>query len=255
MKNLLRFEFRKLRRQKSFYISLIIMAAMILIAGISYMILLKYADTLEEMAGGKLLPKSSVAFLLTFVSTSMFSMLSAIFASITVCDDYESQIVKNIFARGYSRTDHYFAKLIYVFTTTTVMFLFALVVSAVAGVAFFGVEDITGRAVILLLGQYVVSMSGVAMSFAIAAAIKKLGAAIAANIVVPIVIPLILQLGDSILALKDFKIQSIWADSFLTSLTDISVGTGRIVACILGSVAYVAVFVFAGYAASRKTEV
>ena len=52
------------------------------------------------------------------------------------------------------------------------MFLFALAVGAVAGIAFFGFESVSGKLFILLLGQYVVSMSGVAMIFAIAAAIK-----------------------------------------------------------------------------------
>ena len=254
MRNLLKFEFRKLRSQKSFYISLVIMAAMILITGISYKILLQHSDAIEEVAG-QMLPKSSTAFLLLFVSASMFSMLGAIFTSITVCDDYESQIVKNIFARGYPRKDYYFAKLIYVFVATTLMFLFALAVSAVAGIAFFGFESASGKIVILLLGQYAVCMAGVAMSFAISSAIKKLSGAIAANIIVPIVIPLVLQLGDSLLKIKDFKIESVWTDSFLTSLMNADVSTSRIFACILGAVAYAAAFIAAGFAATKRAEV
>ena len=254
MKNLLKFEFRKLGRQKSFYISLIIMAVLTVMAGISYMILLKNADAIEE-GTGQLLPRTSTEFLLLFTKSSMFAMLSAIFTSITVCDDYESQIVKNIFARGYPRTDYYFAKLIYVFVATTLMFLFALAVGAVAGIAFFGFESVSGKLLILLLGQYVICMAGVAMCFAISAAIKKLGGVIAANIIVPIIIPLILQLGDSVLKIKDFKITSVWADSFLTSLTDINVSTGRIIVCILGAAAYTIAFIVAGFAATKRAEV
>ena len=231
------------------------MAALILISGASYMILLEHADAIEEIAGGTAIPKSSAAFLLLFVSASMFPMLSSVFTSIAVCDDYESRIVKNIFARGYSRTSHYFAKLIYVFTVSTVMFLFALAISAAAGIAFFGFEKLSGKLFVLLFGQYVVCMSGVAMSFAVAAAIKKLGGAIAVNIIVPIVIPLLLQLVDSVLELKNFRIESVWTDSFLTSLTDTEVSTGRVIACVLGAIAYTVAFIAAGYAASRKTEV
>ena len=254
MKSLLKFEFRKLGKQKSFYISLIIMTALIFITAISYKILLERVANVEEISGQSI-PKTSAAFVLAFVSASMFSMFSAIFTSITVCDDYDNQIVKNIFARGYPRTSYYFAKLIYVFAATTLMFLFALVVSVVAGVALFGFEDISGRLIVLILGQYVVSMSGVAMCLAIAAAIKKLGGVIAANIIIPIAIPLVLQLGDSVPVIDGFKITSVWTDSFLTSLTDINVSTGRIVACILGAVAYTVAFIAAGFAASRKAEV
>lgn len=258
MRDLLRFEFRKLRTQKSFYICLAIMIAMILITGITYKVILEYMpDTAAavETEGGGILPKTFSGFLLGFVSASMFSMLTAIFVSIAVCDDYDNQIVKNIYARGYSRENCYFAKLIYVLAVTTFMFLCSLIFAAVIGGAFFGFNGVNGKTFILLGGQYIVCMSGVAFSFAIASAIRKLGATIAINIIVPMIIPLLLELADTLLKIKGFKIEEIWVSSFLTSLTNIDEVTGRIVACILGAVAYTAAFIAAGYAVNKKTEV
>lgn len=255
MKNLLKLEFRKLKRQKSFYICLTIMLAMVLISGVTYRILADHAAEIAEISGGETIPVSFSAFLLGFTSAGMFSMLTAIFVSIAVCDDYESQIVKNIYARGYSRNDHYFAKLIYILTATTIMFLVSAVFTAVIGGALFGFEDLTGKTFLLLACQYVVCMAGVAFSFAIAVAIKKLGATIAVNIIAPTFIPLLLELADTALKINDFKITDVWMSSFLTSLMNIDVATGRIIACVLGAAAYIAVFLFAGYAVNKKSEV
>ena len=257
MRDLLKFEFRKLRTQKSFYISLAIMLAMILIMGITYKIVLETMPEVSEAAEatGESIPATFSSFLLGFSSVSMFSMLTAIFTSIVVCGDYDSQIVKNIYARGYSREHHYFAKLLYVFVTTTVMFLFAVIVSCAVGGALFGFEGVTGKIFLLLCGQYVVCMSGVAFSFAFAEIIKILGAAIAVNILAPTIIPLIFELADTALKIKDFKISDVWMSSFLTSLMNLDEVTGRIIVCIVGAIVYAALFIAAGFFASRKTEV
>lgn len=257
MKDLLRLEFRKLRTQKSFYIILAIMAAMLLITGITAEIVLRTMPEITEAAAasGEAIPSTFSSFLLGFSSASMFSMLTAIFVSIVVCGDYDSQIVKNIYSRGYSRKDHYFAQGVYAFVATTFMFLFAVIVSAAVGGAFFGFEGVTGKTFILLGGQYVVCMSGVALSFAVAAAIKKLGATIAVNIIVPMIVPLLFELADTALKIKDFKISDVWMSSFLTSLMNPDEVTGRIVACVIGAVVYAVVFIAAGFAINKKTEV
>lgn len=254
MKPLLQLEFRKLKRQKSFYIIFAIMAVMLLIAGASYKILANYAKEIGEISG-ETLPQTFQAFILSFVSASNFSMLTAIFVSIIVCDDYDNHIVKNIFSRGYSRTSFYFAKLVYVFITTSIMFFGMAVLALIFGGVLFGFEGLSERVILLIIGQYVVSMSGVALCFFIAMAVKKLGGTIALNIIVPMFVPLLLGLADTAFKLSEFKFTDVWSDSFLKSLSDINVGTGRLVACILGSLVYIAVFVFAGYAASKKTEV
>lgn len=256
MKELLRLEFRKLKRQKSFYIILVIMAVMLLISGATYKIFADYAEQIGEIAGGEsLIPLTFKAFLLSFVSASNFSLLTAIFVSIIVCDDYENHILKNIFSRGYSRTSFCFAKLVYVFVATSIMFLCMALFATVFGGALFGFEGISGRVILLIFGQYVVCMANVALYFAIATSVKKLGGTIALNIIVPIFVPLVLGLIDNVLKIEKFKIAEAWNDSFLTSLTDIAVSDGRLIACILGAAAYIAVFIFVGYAASKRTEV
>ena len=256
MRELLRFEFRKLRTQKSFYICLAVMLAMLLVSGITTKIILNIPEIASAAeATGDTVPATFSDFLLGFSSASMFSMLTAIFVSIIVCTDYESQIVKNIYARGYSRNNHYFAKLIYAFAATTFMFLFAVIFAAIIGGALFGVGGINGKTFILLVGQYIVCMSGVALSFAIASIMKKLGGTIAVNILFPMIIPLLFELADTALKLKNFKVAEVWVSSFLTSLMNPNEVAGRIVACVLGAIAYAVAFIAVGYVINKKSEV
>ena len=69
------------------------------------------------------------------------------------------------------------------------------------------------------------------------------------------IVPLLLALADTVLKTDGFKIEELWISSFLTSLTNSEEVTGRIIACVLGAVAYTAAFIAAGYAANRKTEI
>ena len=194
MRDLLKFEFRKLKRQKSFYICLIIMVAMMVISGITYKIMLDHADKIAEITEGQeILPKSGGAFMLGFLSASSFSMIAAVLVSILVCGDYESRIVKNIYARGYSRESFYFAKLVYVFTVITVMFVAAFAVSAAFGAAVFGTEGMEGRAFLLIAVQYIVALAEASLYFLLCSAIKKLGASVAVCIFAPLLFSLLLQ--------------------------------------------------------------
>lgn len=256
MKDLLRLEFRKLKTQKAFYICLAIMLAMILISGVTYKILAAHADAIAEITEGEqVLPLTGGDFMLGFLSASSFSLITSIFVSIVVCGDYESQVVKNIYARGYSRENFYFAKLIYVFTVTTVMFLSAFAVSAAFGIAFFGTDGIQGKSFLLIAMQYLACMAEVALYFALSSMLKKLGASIAVCIFAPMIVSLLLGLADTALKIKDFKVASVWISSFTSDLINPAVGTGRIVACAVLSVVYIVLFIGAGFAVNRKTEV
>jgi len=261
MKDLLKLEFRRLKSSKSFYVCLAIMVAMLLLTGIMTKLLVSLAPEIVEISeemgdipGANTFAVNTTAFILSFLSASNFTMIAAIFVSIAVCDDYGSKIIRNIVARGYTRTEYYFSKFIYVLVAATVMFLICCLTAIAFGGIFFGLEGVTGKVFLLLGGQYVVCMAFVTLCFALASLIKKLGGAIAVNILAPSVFSLILSLADSALQIEEFKVADVWLTSFLTSLTVTNVGTGRIVACVLGAVLYGVVFVLLGYFANRKTE-
>ena len=256
MKDLLRLEFRKLKRQKSFYICLGIMIAMILISGITAKIFVRYASQIAEISNGEeQLPISAGEFMLGMLSASSFSMISAIFVAIVVCGDYESQIIKNIYAKGYSRGNYYFSKMIYVFVATTIMFVSIFAASTLLGAVLFGTDGIEGKVFLLVAIQYVVAMAEVSAFFALSSALKKLGGSIAVGILAPLVISLLLELADTALKIKDFKVASVWLSSFTSDLTNIAIGPERIAVCAALSVVYAVLFIWAGFAINRKTEV
>ncbi|MBQ9485675.1 MAG: ABC transporter permease [Clostridia bacterium] len=254
MKDLLKFEFRKFGKHKSFYICLIIMTAMLLISGVTYKILADHASEIAEITGGESLPLNCADFILNFLSASSFSLISAVFVAITVCDDYESKIIKTVYARGYSRSGFYFAKLVYVLVAVSVMFIVECAAATVIGAAVFGLKGTEGKTALLLAVQYLACLSGAALYFALSVAIKKLGFSIAAGIFFPMIISLLLTLADSAIKTDKFKVADFWISSFTTSLSS-AADAKRIIVCAVLSAVYAAAFIGAGFAFARKTEV
>lgn len=258
MTDLLKFEFRKLKRQKSFYVILAIMVALVVLSAVMSKLLESLASEIDAVADamdGESIAITGAGTVLGVVSASMFSTLAAIFTAIIVCGDYESQVIKNVYARGYSRESFYFAKLIYIVVTTSIMFFAAVAVSAILGAVLFGISESGGRIILLLATQYIAVVAGVTMYFAISAVIKKLGGSIAACIIAPMLVSLVFGLADTILKFNDFSIADIWLTSFTTVLSDIGVADKKIALCAALSVFYAAAFIWIGFAASKKSEV
>lgn len=108
MKNLLKFEFHKLFKQKSFYICTIIM----LVLSFFSILLNKSLANNPELNMAMPMVMSS---LLTAVNSSNFTMICGIFIALFVCTDYDQQTIKNVYSRGFSRSKVYFAKYIVCF--------------------------------------------------------------------------------------------------------------------------------------------
>lgn len=257
MKDLLKLEFRKLKRQKSFYIILAIMVALVVISALTYKLMESIANEVEEMGEvmGQSLSISGTGLLLGFASAANFGLLTAIFVAIVVCDDFDSKIIKNIFSRGYSRSDFFAAKFIYVIITTSIMFILAVTSSGICGALLFKIDGDIGKMVMLIAVQYLACMAGVAMFFAVSVMIKKLGGTIAINIIASTVIELILSLVTSLLKIEDFSLSEGWFSSFTSSLSRLDVSDGRIIFCAVASVVYIALFSVVGYFVSEKTEI
>lgn len=256
MKDLLKLEFRKLKRQKSFYIILAIMLAFIVISMLTTKLLAGLADQINEIGAefGETFSVAGESVLLGFLSAGNFSLLTAIFVGIVVCDDYENHIIKNIFARGYSRSDFYFAKFIYLVVATSIMFVASVALSAVLSELLFGINGDIGKIALLISLQYLASLAGVSLYFFISVAVKKLGGAIALNIIVPSIVALLLGLFDELIKTDKFSIAKYWYSSFTNSLSDITVDKNRIIVCGVLSAIYLLVFMLLGHKFNERTE-
>lgn len=136
MIRLLKFEFRKLRKQKSFYICTVFMLALLLLSAIT-MHELGDANAPFTISYG-----SAAEFTLNTLNGSNFIFISAVFTVLSVCDDYEQQIVKNIYAKGFTRSAVFAAKWITVFAAVSIMFIIVYIVSFALGNLYLPMGDV-----------------------------------------------------------------------------------------------------------------
>ena len=250
MKKLLKFEFHKLKTQKSFYVCTVIMAALLMLT-----ILAAKAVAGADAEDGSAFTTSGTEIMLNGVSSASFTLIAGIFVALFVCEDYEQQTVKNIYSRGYSRIQVYFSKLFTVWFATTVMYVVVVALAFASGAYFFGV-GYTGDLwfIAVLAVQYVACMANVGMCFAISSVMRKNGSSIAFVIVAPMLVNIAFGLIDSLLKSDKFSVTSLWLSSFMTDLTAIDIGSGRLAACLSASLVYIAFFVFAGMGINSKNQ-
>lgn len=248
MSDLIKFEFHKLFRQKSFYICTAAIVAINLVTILISKIAGRYIEDPVSV--------NSVDVLLASVGTS-FTLTGGIFTALFTCSDFGNQTIKNIYSRGFSRTGVYFAKLIACLAAMAIMFAVNLLANYLAALAFYGVgsTEQAGKVIALLLGQLLVCTAYVVFFFAVSIALRKTGAAIAFSVIGPLFISVILSLIDTLLKTKSFHINSIWLDGLLLDVSYLSVSGGRLAACLALPFAYVAAFTAAGYFINVKRDV
>ena len=248
MKNILKFEFHKLFRQKSFYICSVIM---IIFSILGILITKSLVENNPEQFTGTL---SGLNSILTAITSANFVMISGIFIAIFVCTDYDNQTIKNIYSRGFSKTKVYVSKLIVCLCSVIIMFAITLGVSYIFGNSAFGNNATSGNYVGLLLGQIVLVLAYSTFVFAISSIFRKVGTSIALAILGPSLINTVLSLLDSMLKTDKFKLSSYWLDSFTTDLTALTTSTTRLIICAVICAVYTVIFISVGLYFSKKQE-
>lgn len=260
MSRLLQLNFRKLRRQRSLFICLGIILAMLALSGIVFKLMASMMDNMlnadEAAIAGLTLAMDGVSFGLMGVDNGSFVMIMGVIIALMVCDDYEQHIVKVIFARGYTRLQFYFAKLAAALVVTTACFVVTEAVAFGLGAAFFGAGKADIGKLLAVLGvQYVAVLANAAFIFFLSSLFRKTGLCIAAALVAPTVITLVLQLVDAAVRSDSFRAADYWISSCFSSLYDINVATDKMLICLGLCVAYAAAFIIVGALVSRRTEV
>lgn len=256
MKKLLQFEFRKLCRQKSFYICMAIMLGMLLMTAVLLNALQKIelpeTDGIDVSVTVE--QTSTVEFLLGALPNASFVTVAGIFAVLFVSADHEQQILKNVLARGYSRKSVCTAKLIVLLAAATAFVAVTMLAALGIGAAYYGKSQWSGKVFALLGVQYAAALANVTLAFAIASIIRKTGAAIAGVIVLPSVVDLALSLVDSYLKLEKLTLSKLWLSSFMNEATSLATDTRHIAAYTVGSLVYIAPFAVVSIHFSEKNE-
>lgn len=244
MGKLINFEFRKLFSHKSFYICLLVTAGLIVITSLTMKLLAgaDYApDWLNGMSG--------------FYTDAMLTLILGIFTAIYVSEDAAGGTIKNIYARGFSRTQIYFSKYIVSSVSVLIFCAFDLAAEVICGIVMGGkAGETTSMFIPDLIGSILMILVINTVFFFISYITGKSGAGIAINIVISQIVGLILPLGDIALKLEKFSLSDFWVDGILRNAAN-----AETVSVLSKNIAYglvwFAIITIAGVYISNRQEV
>ncbi len=286
MGNMLKFECRRLFKKPSFYVCLGLCAVFtiltIAVSRANFNDMLKYYSSsagdeysyysLENMKETFAKNFSPDMLALNNTGISMMSTIMAIFMGIFVCEDRVRGTIKNIYARGYSRTDVFLAKFIVASVTATLIFTAITLVAYISGWIMFATKpfEVTPLKVngiwLLILGKFVAILGVTALYFMLSELIGTTGFSIAANIFLPSVASMILYIGLELIyfvASKGdnfnyeavMKIAEYWIYSLASSGFAEEMKVEDYVGHLCASGGYVILFGFLSWLIARKKQV
>lgn len=247
MNNLLKFELKKLFTTKSFYVCLILSAVFIILNGMAVHNLIK--DGQEIVNSGFLFAKKAI-------NNGNVLILSGIFVALFVCEDETSGTIKNIYAKGYSRTQVFIAKFI-VSLSGVLLMTFVSILSAflIGTILWKNTIPLPNHYYLTLLTQVIIVMAYHSIFFAISIISGKLGTSIAFNIVGPMLIKVVLSMSDAFLKNNHFKLTNYWLDSFMINLTQEKILLNDVTIAILLCILYAITFSLIGLKLNQKKEI
>lgn len=254
MINLLKFELRKLRQSKAFYI----IFSLGLISITLIMLLSKVITDLTSVLGSPDLNATNM--LLTALSSGSFASLMAIYLALFACSDDAQHTIKNIYARGYSRTAVYFSKYLVSLGVVLVMAVIYMVYSFL----FANILGAPARSIpayqwgsLALQFLWLIGLHG--LYFGLSSMIGRLGVAVAVNVVGITIVFGLLDLLISLIFVRvenfNFSIRDYHLESVLVTLMGNKLTKAQLLRAILLPIGYTAVFVTGGWYINRRRDV
>ena len=286
MGNMLKFECRRLFKKPSFYVCLGLCAVFtiltIAVSRANFNDMLKYYSSsigdeysyysLENMKETFAKNFSPDMLALNNTGISMMSTIMAIFMGIFVCEDRVRGTIKNIYARGYSRTDVFLAKFIVASVTATLIFTAITLVAYISGWIMFAtkpfeVEPLKINGIwLLILGKFVAILGVTALYFMLSELIGTTGFSIAANIFLPSIASAVLFVGLELIFFivsknDNFNYEAVtkiieyWVYSLASSGFTQEMEVEDYVGHLCASGGYVILFGFLSWLIARKKQV
>ncbi|MBQ9370444.1 MAG: ABC transporter permease [Clostridia bacterium] len=256
MKNVLELEFRRLFRAKAFYICILISLALILITAATSKIMLNAINTEELPEGVTVNMMAPTALsMMKGIGSSNVTTLLAIFVALFATEDYAGDIIKNIYARGYTRTEVYVAKYVVTFVGSIIFIAVTALFSLLIGATFFDGIGTAGK-------NYVGSLLAIALClvayftiyFAVAVSLQKTGGSIAISIFGPLIVGLLISLLSAMLKLDDVDLADYWLTDRVTILQQADVAGKEIwIGCVI-AVVVIAAGITIGYFLHKRRE-
>lgn len=267
MNQLLKFEFRKLFRQKSFYICGAILVGLLLITTVSINFLMDINNQMIQTGDGSVsmgiegyADYNGLKMVTCALSECNISIFLAVILSLYICSDYTNDTLKNVIAKGYSRVSIYASKFIVSMVTVTIYTVFCWLAAFVSGTAFWGVGTLdegatAGSFILALFVQLLIIYAYTAVFFFLCVLLRKTSGSIAVGILAPLVINLLLTFLDALFHKKNFQLSDYWLDSLLAQSNGACLPSEIVTRGIICSLIYFVVFAVCGHLVGRRHQV
>ena len=240
MNKLLRFEFHNMLRQKIIYIIIAVMLILLLLINNTPAGRLEYYNSigycLEDMIVG-------------ILTSCYFTSFMAAIVAFIVCRDYEQNVMKNIYAKGYTHDQVYLSKFIYSMITTAVICLVTLGIGISQAVIVFGPgkTDIT----LIMIAQFVAMLAYSSFGYMVCQILKKTGFSIILLILIPPLGGLLLDQIDMFIPF-DFSFGDLWITQTMSYIHGGTIEGKEIFLSFLTSIIYIVGSYFIGLKVSKK---
>lgn len=255
MSKILRFEFYKLSKLKSFYICTLITLIFTVLNAISTYMIAKtnYVD-FEEMGVDVPLSYTGWTYSLSAIANSQFLTVFGVFIAMFVCSEFDDNIIKNIYSRGISRTGVFVSKYFASLVAMIVMFVADAVLGFGVGALLWQVGDV-GNYFVLIATQLAVLVGYHGLFFFVSIWITKTGGAIAINVVYPTLTAVSFTLLDKLLNIDGFKFYDFTLECFYTNVQNINLSGDLIARAAIVPFIFAAIFALSGALINTRKQV
>lgn len=282
MGKLIKFEIHRLFHKKSFYVCMVtLLALIIMVLGMSkgLEVLIDKAnesdseyhseenisaDESDDEPGVTIelnddVNNSASSLLMSTLWGSALGTILAVFIALFVCEDFSGGTLKNVLAKGFSRTKVFFAKWLVASLSAVLMSIVAMGFQFIIAYLFWGIgPGVSGWDITVLLVQILCIECHVALFFAIAVAIRSTGGAIAINIVGGSFIGTGLTLMNLLFEFVfdiEIEFDKYWIDAFIEKISVVDAASSDVVFALGCSLVYILAGLGLGLLAGRKKEV
>ena len=255
MYHLLKLEFHRLFRSKTFYICLAASLFMVFVSVLTNKLLFAAIDT-DELGEAFGMAFEAPTALSTFkgFGTAYLSMILAVFITLFVTEDYSSNTIKNIYAKGYSRDLVFFAKFLSSLAASLIFIVASAILSLILGKAFFGEFGEAGHFFAgSVVATFFVLIAYHTVFFFIAICMRKLGGALSISLVGPTALGLILSLISAATSSK-VDLTQYWLDGCLTKLAAFDVSGNVLATAFIMGFCMIAGGLAIGFFANRTKD-
>ena len=259
MKNLFKFELRKLFRMKLLYICLGLVVGLAFLTVLGNYFLLKLTESVSfgDLIG--VMAPTAVSILRSELAEQTGTIVIALFVTLDVCDDNRNNTLKNIYGRGYGRDGVYFSKLIVALAVSIAFVLIDWLFAFVFGCMFFEVGSDAGNMGAALVIQLLAVIAYVTLFFFMATVIKKTGGSVVCNVLVVLFFSLILTIIDLLIYQisknDSFMISDYWIGGIIQKTSSGTQTDAYVISAVILPLVYSAAFIVGGMFVNRKREV